>query len=122
MRYWRRYVAVATASFIVGGLVVFYIWQSVGGGVWRGGVYIREAYLLSSDTLELSVGSCNGYPRVYQLHQDEESIRLRVEANSTPLKGGNDCADHVNVYLRDPLGDRVVIDDHTGRVVPIVSR
>ena len=90
--------------------------------MWRGGVHIREAYLLSSDTLELSVGSCNGYPRVYQLHQDEESIRLRVEANSTPLKGGNDCDDHVNVYLRDPLGDRVVIDDHTGRVVPIVSR
>ena len=104
-------------AFVLGGLVVFYIWQSVGGGVWRGGVDIRAANLLNPDTLELHVGSCNGVPRVFQLHQDDESIRLRVEAYSTPLKGGDDCRDNVNVYLKDPLGDRVIIDDHTNRAV-----
>lgn len=122
MRNWPRYVALSVVSFVLGGLVVLYVWQSVGSGLWRGGVHIREAYLLTSDLLELGVGSCNGYPRAFLLHQDEESIRLRVEANSTPLKGGNDCEDYVTVYLTNPLGDRAIIDDHTGRNVPIVSR
>ena len=117
MRHWRRYAALAVVSFVLGGLVVFYIWQSVGGGVWRGGVDIRAANLLNPHTLELHVGSCNGVPRVFQLQQDDESIRLRVEAYSTPLKGGDDCGDIVKVYLKDPLGDRVIIDDHTNRAV-----
>ncbi len=98
---------------------MFCIWQSVGGGVWRGGVDIRTANLLNPHTLELEVGSCNGNPSVFELHQDDESIRLRVEAYSTPLKGGDDCRDSVKVYLKDPLGDRVIIDDHTNRAITL---
>ena len=119
MRHWRRYVALAVVSFVLGGLVVFYIWQSVGGGVWRGGVDIRTPNLFNPHTLELEVGSCNGNPSVFELHQDDESIRLRVEAYSTPLKGGDDCRDSVKVYLKDPLGDRVIIDDHTNRAITL---
>lgn len=112
-------MAVALVSFVLGGSLVFYVWQNVGGGLWRGGVDIMEASLLSPDPLELYVGSCNGYPRAYKLHQDTESVRLRVEANSTPLKGGEDCQDSVKVRLNAPLGNRQVIDDHTNRTVTI---
>ena len=36
-----------------------------------------------------------------------------------PLKGGDDCLDSVKVYLKDPLGDRVIIDDHTNRAITL---
>ncbi len=107
----------AAASFVVGGLVVFYIWQFVGGGVWRGGVEITEARWKDSNTLELIVASCNGNPSLSIRHQDDDSVRLRVVASSTPLKGGDDCLDAIEIYLSEPFSDKLVIDDHTGRVV-----
>ncbi len=117
MKHWPRYAAVAVASFVLGGLVVFFIWQSVGGGLWRGGVEIREARWLTPNTLELIVDSCNANPSLSIHRQDDGSVRLRVVASSTPLKGGDECLDRIEIYLSEPFADSLVIDDHTNRAV-----
>ncbi len=117
MSHWRCYLVVGVSMFALGGLVVFYIWQSIGGGVWRGGVDIMEARWIGPNTLELLVASCNGDPSLSIRHQDDGSVRLRVVASSTPLKGGDDCQDRVEIYLSEPFADQIVIDDHTNRVV-----
>ena len=117
MKYWRRYTALSVVSFVLGGLVVFYIWQFVGGGVWRGGVEITEARWKASNTLELIVASCNGNPSLSIRHQDDGSVRLRVVASSTPLKGGDDCLDGIEIYISEPFSDRLVIDAHTDQAI-----
>ena len=109
-------------AVLVTGLVVFVacfaVWLNLGGGAWRGEVSVREAVLLAPQRLDLGVASCNGAPRV-SLRETDVDVQVRVMSFSTPFRGGNECDDHVEVYLREPLGDRVVIDRHTGQVVSV---
>ena len=104
---------------VVGATLMFLLWQSIGGGVWRGGVEIQEAVLRAVDKLDLKVASCNGNARVYTLEDTDELVRLRVVASSTPFKHGNDCQDSVTMWLKDPIGNRNLIDDHTGRALEV---
>ena len=119
------YVTTATVSFLLGALAVFYVWQFVGGGVWRGAVSISTIQVasppeqISPTKLELTVPSCNGNPQVYTVAETEYSIRLRVVASSTPLKGRKDCQDIAVYHLIHRV--QQVIDDHTGRVIDIGS-
>ncbi len=112
-----KHVGGYAAAFISGVAVMFLVWQSCGGGVWRGGVEIMTVEALTPRKLELIVDSCNGNPRAYTVQEDAESVRIRVEASSTPFKGGNDCLDAVEYYLTEPLDDRLIVDDHTGRAI-----
>ena len=120
MRHWRGYATSAVLAFVLGASVVFVVWQ-FGGGVWRGGVEIQEAILVAPKRLELIVASCNGNPRAYHVYDSGEPVRLRVVASSTPFKGGGDCLDLVEVFLRYPLPDQTIIDDHTGRSVSVAA-
>ncbi len=109
-------------AVVLTGLVVFvacfWVWLNLGGGAWRGEVRIMEARLHAPQRLGLGVASCNGAPRV-SLQETDVDVQVRVIAFSTPFHGGDDCGDGVTVYLREPLGDRVVIDRHTGQVVNV---
>ena len=109
-------------AVLVTGLVVFVacfaVWLNLGGGAWRGEVRVMEAVLLAPQRLDLGVASCNGAPRV-SLRETDVDVQVRVMSFSTPFRGGNECDDHVEVYLREPLGDRVVVDRHTGQVVSV---
>ena len=109
------------ASAVVGGLVVFVVcfmlWHHLGGGAWRGEVDVMDARLHSPDELSFDIASCNGYPRVRVVETDKE-VRVRAVAYSTPLRGGEDCGDGYGpLRLQEPLGNRDVIDMHSGRVV-----
>ena len=84
----------------------------LGGGAWRSDVRVDEAWLLAPQRLELIVASCNGAPRV-SLRETDVDVQVKVKSFSTPLRGGDDCQDAVTVYLREPLGDRDVVDEHT---------
>ncbi len=95
------------------------VWVWVGGGIWRGEVRVFEARLLSPDRLALAVGSCNGDPEVTLLRETAVDVQVKVVASSTPLRGGKDCQDIVEVQLQEPLGDRILVDKHTGRSVPV---
>ena len=109
-------------AVLVTGLVVFVacfaVWLNLGGGAWRGEVSVMEAVLLAPQRLDLGVASCNGAPRV-SLRETDVDVQVRVMSFSTPFRGGNECDDHVEVYLREPLGDRVVVDRHTGQLVSV---
>ena len=109
-------------AVVATGLVVFVacfmVWHRLGGGAWRSEVRVMEAVLLAPQRLDLGVASCNGAPRV-SLRETDVDVQVRVMSFSTPFRGGNECDDHVEVYLREPLGDRVVVDRHTGQLVSV---
>ena len=109
-------------AVVVTGLLVFVacfaVWHNLGGGAWRSEVRVVEAVLLAPKRLELLVASCHGAPRV-SLRETGGEVQVKVVAFSTPLRGGDDCLDSVEVYLREPLGDRSIVDKHTGQVVSV---
>ena len=112
-------------SVVVTAVVVFVacfmVWHNLGGGAWRGEVRVIRAHLLDPDRpdrLTLGVASCNGAPRA-SFRKTDVDVQVKVIAFSTPFRGGDDCMDAVDVYLQEPLGDRVVIDTHTGQVVSV---
>ena len=111
-------VAVVVTAVVVF-VACFMVWHNLGGGAWRGGVSVMRAQLLSPNELSLGVGSCNGNPEVSLLRETDVDVQVKVIAFSTPFHGGEDCRDGVKVDLREPLGDRVVIDMHTGQVVSV---
>ena len=113
-------VAVVVTAVVVF-VACFWVWVNLGGGAWRSEVKVMEAHLLDPDRpdrLTLGVASCNGAPRV-SFRKTDVDVQVKVIAFSTPFHGGEDCMDGVDVYLQEPLGDRVVIDRHTGQIVNV---
>jgi hypothetical protein len=98
---------------------LFAAWLLLGNGVWRSEVRVVAAELRSPDRLALSVDSCNGNPEVSLLRETDVAVWIKVIASSTPLKGGNDCGDILEVQLEDSFGDRVLIDMHKGQVINV---
>ncbi len=111
-------VAVVVTAVVVFA-ACFMVWHHLGGGVWRSEVSVRTAALHSPDRLGLSVTSCSGKPIVSYLRETDVDVQVRVVASSTPFHGGGDCFDLVKVRLGKPLGDRGVVDKHTGQVVSV---
>ena len=113
-------LAVAAAALVV---AAFLVWLLPGGGVWRGEVSVVGAELRFPHTLELilSVDSCQGNPEVSQFRETDREVQVKVVASSTPFRGGRDCLDSVKVQLQDPLGDRLVVDRHSGQSVSVTK-
>ena len=107
-------------AVVLGFLVVFAAGWCLGGGVWRGEVSVLEVRSDSSNWLELTVASCNGDPVASVSRATDTEVWVKVVASSTPLEGGGDCQDIVGVRLQKPLGDRVVVDKHTGDPVIVI--
>ncbi len=108
-------------AIVVSGALVFVscflAWFYLGGGAWRSEVGVVNAELRSPDRVALIIASCNGGPGVTLLETDID-VKVKAVAFSTPLHGGDDCLDLVGpIKLQEPLGNRVVIDTHTGRIV-----
>ena len=108
-------------AIVVTGIVVFVscflAWFYLGGGAWRSQVAVVDAELRSPDGLVVIIASCNGGPGVTLLETDID-VQVKAVAYSTPLRGGDDCLDAVGPrHLQRPLGNRVVIDTHTGQIV-----
>ncbi|HEX6335320.1 MAG TPA: hypothetical protein VFZ85_00040 [Jiangellaceae bacterium] len=101
------------------GLLVLAGWLLLGGFTLRGEVSVIEAELRSTGRLALVVDSCEGDPEVSLLRETGEDVQVEVVASSAYFRGGNDCFDVVEVQLREPLRDRVVIDLHTGESVSV---
>lgn len=115
-------LAVAAAVLLVTGFVTaFLAWLLLGGGVWRSEVSVVEAQLRSPTKLALFVDSCNGDPKLSLLQETDRDVQVKVVASSTPFRGRQDCADGVEVQLQDPLGDRLVVDRHSGQSVSVTK-
>ena len=109
---------------VITGLLVFVacfmVWHHLGGGAWLSEVSVKKALLLPRDRLVLVVDLCQGAPRAYFWESDVD-VQVEVMAFSTPMIGGNDCRDHVQIFLREPLGDRIVVDKPTGQLVSVTT-
>jgi hypothetical protein len=97
----RRLASIAVTVVAGLGVAFFVAWLTVGGGVWRSGHSVVVAELVAPDTLVLTVGSCNGAPMLALLEENDREVKISVIASSTPLRGGDDCQDLVEVTLRD---------------------
>lgn len=116
----RRVVLLVVFFAVVVALVVG--WRLLGGLTIRGTVEVVAADLVADDVVMLSVGSCNGDPRVAVLEEDDQQVRVEVNASSTPFGGGDDCLDIVEIQLQTPLGDRDLIDLDTDEPVSVNGR
>ena len=102
----------------------------------RGGVVVRdasqhlemsvvEARLVAPREVMLNVSSCNRNPdrnpEVSHLVETDVDVQVRVVAELHPsLPDRSDCRDRVvRIQLQAPLGDRDVVDMHTGEVVKV---
>ena len=96
----------------------------VGGdeNVERQEVRVREARLESPDTLVLSADTCNENPEVSVLQETDEEVQVLMRADAYPFRQSYpDCVEAITVQLESPLGNRVVVDKHTGRVVSVTQ-
>lgn len=111
-----RVVAVIIAAAL---LVALAVWLLLPNVTVRGEVRIVEAELRPPETLALVVESCNGDPEVTTLRLTDDDVQVAVKASSTPFSGGEDCLDVVEVDLGAPLGQRTVVDMHSGQRVEV---
>ena len=123
-RFFSGRLGTIIVTAVITGLLVFVacfmVWHHLGGGAWLSEVKIKEALLLPRDRLVLVVDLCQGAPRAFFWETDVD-VQVVVTAFSTPWIGGNDCGDHVQIFLREPLGDRIVVDKPTGQLVSVTT-
>lgn len=110
-----------TAVAVATGITLFLVWLFLGGGAWHGGVSIVEALPHSETTLVLNVAACKEAPSVSFFRETDSYVEVEVAAYSTLLGDELHCLEAVNIYLEDPLGDRPLIDRHTGRPVNVIT-
>ena len=116
----KSLIVAVVVTAVVGFAAGLFLLIGFGAYTWRSGVSVAEAEFYSPNRLRLSVASCQKHPEVSMLRETDVDVQVKVVADSHPfLQGGLDCQDPVEVTLREPLGDRVVIDRHTGQVVSV---
>lgn len=70
--------------------------------------------------LGLSLNSCNRTYNVAVEEEDVVNVKVTDAKSQSPIRlGGEDCADQFGVTLREPLGDRAVVDMATGDEVEV---
>ena len=112
-----------TITVVVIGLMAFAVWLLLGFGVYtmRGEVSVLRGYVHYPDRLVLVTGGpCQGDQQVSLLRETDTDVQVKVVAPSrSSFQGGSDCEPAVEVQLQEPLGDRIVIDKHTGQRVSV---
>ena len=123
----RIVVAIVVAIVVIGTLFYFAVVSSF-SGQWsflreftlRTAVDVMEAESRPSDRLRVGVASCNADPEVVLFRETDDDVQIKVVSSKWPFRGGgDDCQDGVIVQLQQPLGDRVVVDKHTGQPVNV---
>jgi hypothetical protein len=66
----------------------------------------------------LELDACNGSNEAKTTEQPDQ---VRVDVRTDDAPGGDDCSDVLTIQLKEPLGDRPVIDGSTGRSVEVLS-
>ena len=114
------------AAVVVVGLAALAVWLLLpfGNGRFtsRHEVSVKGAELLSSDrlVLEVNTNTCKRNPEAYLLRETDVDVQVKVVVDPDPFPlGGPQCLEAPIVKLQEPLGDRIVIDAHTGRVVSV---
>ena len=82
-------------------------------------VGVVEARLVAPKRLELLVATC--HPPQVSLWERDVGLQVKAMSVSPSSQGGVDCRVSVEFDLRKPLGDRAIVDQHTGQVVNITT-
>lgn len=101
--------------------VGFFVWLTVGGGAWLGNVEVLEVSRSETGEVFLLVNSCNANPRPSQIETVDGGVILQVEAFSTPLFGGSDCADQIGLGLLPQATESTLTDLTSGEEFEIPS-
>ncbi len=126
----RNPIFAAIVASVVTGLVVFVaclvVWHELGGGAWRSWKSVEEAQLVAPDKLSLIVNSCEGIPLLSMAAETEVDFQVKLYVLHFLFRGGLDavspeCLKRVEIPLSEPLGNRVVIDLHTGQTVRVTT-
>ena len=80
------------------------------------GVEVSEGYLMTTDVVMFSVQSCHQQPQL-ELWETRDEVQIKV--TSSTKESGLTCQDVVICQLQEPLGERRVLDSHTGNAVPV---
>lgn len=72
----------------------------------------------SSTRLELGVNTCNQNPQA-EVEESAEDVRIQIVVDQVQTGDRNDCADNTKVVLKEPLGDRQVVNAETGKVIQV---
>jgi hypothetical protein len=90
--------------------------QPVRGPVSLAGM---EVHQIGPEEFAFDVPSCGGNPVLDQLVEDGEHVRILI-VTTVPDSAG-DCLDTLTVTLREPLGDRPLIDWESGETLPVTQ-
>lgn len=110
----KRWAAVALVLVILGACSDE---ASNPGDADRHAVEVLSGKVQPSGELTVSVDACQGAPEV-SVTETEQAVRIEVVA--TVHAAGPACADGVPVPLEQPLGERPLVDAHTGGTVEVV--
>ena len=115
------------AVVVIGLLVVAPLFL-LGGCASRNEVSVtqREAKVVlaewrSPQRLDLLVASCNRNPAVSLLRESDVDVQVKVKVDADFRSSEEDCLDSVEVHLQEPLGDKAIVDKHTGKSVSIIG-
>ena len=102
-------------SLLTTAYVTMILLLGLGVYTWRSEVPVMEIVTRSPNEITLIVASCNRDPQVSMLRETNVEVEVRVVADSNAfMRGWDDCQDLVDVQLREPLGDRTVVNKHYG--------
>lgn len=103
------------------GVLIFLVLLFFGWPLPRNEVRVVEAELHHPVVLMLTIDSCNRGAGLSLLWETDVDVKVRVaEPFIIPEpQWGEDCQNSVEVYLQEPLGDRAIIDLHTGQPVKV---
>ena len=94
-------------------------------GAARHEIAIKVAWLDSPDTLVINANTCHRNPELALFRETDVDVRVKMVVDPDPYPlGGPECLEELIVELQEPLGDRPVIDAHTGRslsVTPVAT-
>ena len=81
---------------------------------------VENARLMSPDTLVVNAGTCYMNPEGSFLEETDINVQIMMEIDFHPPRlSYPECLTEVIVQLDSPLGDRVLVDQHTGSVVSV---
>ncbi|QLQ10309.1 MAG: hypothetical protein HZY75_07820 [Nocardioidaceae bacterium] len=69
-----------------------------------------------SNKLVVDVGTCRQDP---QVTASESATEIRLSSNEKRVDDGLDCGDSASVVLKEPLGNRAVIDEATDQLLEV---
>ena len=120
-----RLKLLAVTAVVVAGLTAFAVWLLLGFGVFTlhreisvlsGAIFYPDKLLLVTD------GHCRGGQQISMLRETDVDVQVKVTAPYRLIRmSGLDCEPSVEVRLQKPLGDRVVVDTHSGQTVSLTT-